>query len=136
MADRISPEHRSRLMSKIRGKDTSLERSVRSQLHREGYRFRKHIASLPGKPDVVFPREKVAVFIDGDFWHGWRLPAWKHSLPPFWAEKIENNRRRDRKNFRKLSRRGWCVVRVWGHEINDDLKAAVDRIKLAVQLRR
>ena len=62
--------------------------------------------SLPGSPDVVFPRQRVAVFIEGDFWHGYRFPRWADTLKPYWREKIERNRGRDRKNHAKLRRMG------------------------------
>jgi DNA mismatch endonuclease (patch repair protein) len=115
-------------MSRVKLKDGSLETIVRSELHRRGFRFRKHVKSLPGSPDAVFPRQKVAVFIDGDFWHGYRLPAWEHKLKPFWKEKIRANRQRDRRNFRKLQRMGWRVVRVWQHQIRQDLESVVGKI--------
>ena len=67
--------------------------------------------NLPGKPDIVFTKRKIAIFIDGDFWHGYRFPTWKDSLSDFWQKKIEQNRIRDRKNFNKLRKRGWKVIR-------------------------
>ena len=133
MPDTLTPYQRSYCMSRIKGKDTSLERAVRSKLHKEGFRFRKHVQSLPGKPDIVFPTAKVAVFIDGDFWHGWRFPRWRDNLPPFWADKIQQNRKRDRKNFRQLRRSGWRVLRVWQHQIVRDLEAVVDLISRTVR---
>lgn len=128
MPDHLTSEQRSRAMSRVKLKDGSLETIVRSELHRRGFRFRKHVKSLPGSPDAVFPRQKVAVFIDGDFWHGYRLPAWEHKLKPFWKEKIRANRQRDRRNFRKLQRMGWRVVRVWQHQIRQDLESVVGKI--------
>ncbi len=116
------------LMSRIRTKDTDLEQLVRSELHRRGFRFRKHVKSLPGCPDLVLTRGKVAVFIDGDFWHGYRLPMWEPGLQPFWRDKIRRNRLRDLSNFRKLRRRGWVVIRLWQHQIVRDLDACLSRI--------
>jgi DNA mismatch endonuclease (patch repair protein) len=84
--------------------------------------------SLPGRPDMVFLSAAVAVFIDGDFWHGWQFPRWRNRLSPAWKEKIERNRNRDRRNFAKLRREGWTVVRLWEHEIYKDTEACVDRI--------
>lgn len=115
-------------MSRVKLKDGSLEMIVRSELHKRGYRFRKHVKTLPGSPDAVFPKEKVAVFIDGDFWHGYRFPAWEHKLKDFWKEKIRENRQRDQRNFRKLRRMGWRVIRIWQHEIKYDPESCVDRI--------
>lgn len=123
-------------MSQVRGKNTSLEMLVRSALHVRGYRFRKHVKHLPGKPDIVFPTEKVAVFVDGDFWHGWRFPAWKAGLSEFWQDKIHKNRERDRRNSQKLRRSGWLVLRVWGHQVADDLDGVIHTITSAVIGRR
>lgn len=132
MADRITPEQRSRLMAKVHSFDTAPERAIRSALHKKGLRFRKHVADLPGRPDVVFARSRVAVFVDGDFWHGYRFPAWKAKLAPYWQEKIVRNRARDRRNFARLRASGWVVIRVWSHEIDRDLGACVARVAHAV----
>lgn len=129
MADNLNPAQRSYCMSRVRNKDTDLESLIRSRLFRKGWRFRKHVASLPGKPDIVFSRHRVAVFIDGDFWHGYRFSRWKDNLSEFWKIKIEKNRARDRKNFCKLKRLGWRVIRLWQHEIQRDLDACIDRIE-------
>lgn len=136
MADNLTKEQRSYCMSRVRGKDTSLEKRVRSELHARGYRFRKHVGALPGKPDVVFPAEKVAIFIDGDFWHGWRFPLWSERLSEFWREKIGKTRQRDQRNFRRLRRNGWCVIRVWEHQLRDDVGSVIDSLSQAVENRR
>src|SRR5713226_6266746 len=115
-SDPRTPEQRFRAMSNVKLRDGSLEVIIRSELHKRGYRFQKHVKSLPGSPDAVFPREKIAVFIDGDFWHGYRLPTWEHKLNDFWRQKIRANRQRDQKNFLKLRRMGWRVIRIWQHE--------------------
>ena len=130
--DNLTPTQRRRAMSNVPSKDTSLERMVRSALHQRGLRFRKHVSDLPGSPDIVFARARVAVFIDGDFWHGYRLPAWQDKLTPYWREKIERNRRRDVRNHRRLRRMGWKVVRIWGHDVRRDLDGVVLRISLVV----
>ena len=132
MADRLTPERRSRLMSRVRSRDTGIEMAVRRAVHARGLRYRTHVRSLPGTPDLVFAGPKVAVFVDGDFWHGWRFPAWQHTLSPYWVEKIAVNRRRDRRNFARLRRRGWLVLRVWGHEVLADVESVADRIESAV----
>jgi DNA mismatch endonuclease, patch repair protein len=78
----------------------------------------------------------VAVFIDGSFWHGYRYPQWCHKMPSqFWRDKIERNRTRDRRNFAKLRRRGWLVVRVWEHQLRNDSDACIDRIVKAMRSR-
>jgi len=115
-------------MARVRTRDTDLEQLVRSELHRRGYRFRKHLKTLPGCPDLILTRQKIAVFIDGDFWHGYRLPEWEKRLQPFWRAKIRRNRQRDLSNFRKLRRRGWRVIRLWQHELKRDLQASIRRI--------
>ena len=135
MPDRLTPEQRSRLMARVPSRDTGIEIAVRRAVHARGLRFRKHAKGLPGTPDLVFPGPKVAVFVDGDFWHGWRFPAWRHTLTPYWAEKIETNRRRDRRNFARLRRRGWRVLRVWGHDVLADAEGVADRIEAAVRER-
>ena len=132
MPDPRTPEQRFRAMSNVKLRDGSLEVIVRSELHKRGYRFRKHVKSLPGSPDAVFPREKIAVFIDGDFWHGYRLPTWEHKLNDFWKQKIRANRKRDQKNFLKLRRMGWRVIRIWQHEIRENPARCTERIALLV----
>lgn len=113
----MSPEKRSALMSRIRGRDTSIERAVQEMLQALGLEHEEQVRELPGTPDFVLRDARVAVFVDGDFWHGWRFPAWEHKLPSKWRDKIANNRRRDRRNFASLRRRGWTVLRLWEHDI-------------------
>jgi DNA mismatch endonuclease, patch repair protein len=132
MADVMTVHQRSRVMSRNRGKDTSPERYLTHLLEAAGLRFVRHDASLHGKPDFVFQKAKVAVFVDGDFWHGWRFPVWKHRLAPFWHDKIAKNRARDQRNFRKLRREGWTVMRLWEHQVEEDLLACVRRVADAV----
>ncbi|MDY6916343.1 MAG: very short patch repair endonuclease [Chloroflexota bacterium] len=133
MPDNLTPEQRSYCMSRIKGKDTGLEVRVRSALHRRGLRFRKHVKELPGKPDIVFGKDRVAVFVDGDFWHGYRFPSWEHKVSSFWKEKISKNRKRDAKNHRKLRKTGWTVVRLWQHELERDFDGCMDRIERMVR---
>ena len=135
MPDRLTRDQRSRLMARVRNKDTGIEIAVRRALHALGLRFRKHGRRLPGTPDIVFPRQKVTVFVDGDFWHGWQFPRWRHKLTERWAQKIDGNRRRDRRNFGRLRRRGWLVLRVWEHDVLSDLDGVARRIENAVRRR-
>lgn len=132
MPDNLTPEQRQYCMSRIRGKDTKLEIRVRSALHRKGFRFRKHMRELPGKPDVVFTAAKIAVFIDGDFWHGYKFQSWEHKVSDFWKKKISENRNRDINNTRLLQDMGWQVIRLWEHDINDDLEGSINRITSAI----
>src|ERR1700741_1296378 len=97
--DIMSRTKRSALMSRIRGKGTSPERILANYLTSCGLFFEQHAADLPGKPDIVFRQRRLAVFVDGDFWHGWRFPLWKGKLTQLWKVKIEANRRRDQRNF-------------------------------------
>ena len=117
MVDNLTAEQRRKAMQAVKGRNTSLERVMATAFRLQGWRYRRNLAELPGKPDFVFKSARVAVFVDGDFWHGWRFPPWKQNLPKFWQQKIERNRRRDQRNFRLLRRLGWKVLRVWGHEV-------------------
>jgi DNA mismatch endonuclease (patch repair protein) len=123
-------------MQAVKGRNTSLEKAVAAAFQRQGWRYRRNYSSLPGKPDFVFARSKIAVFVDGDFWHGWRYPLWKHKLSDYWQKKIEGNRRRDRYNFRLLRRQGWKVLRVWGHEVERDLAEVVERVRALLETSR
>ena len=136
MADNLTVQQRSFCMSRVKNRDTGLELLIRSQLHARGLRFRKNVKQLPGSPDIVFVRASLAVFIDGDFWHGFRFPLWRHRMAPFWQEKIAKNRARDRKNFLALRRQGWRVLRIWQHEIKANPDRCVQRIVDALAERR
>jgi DNA mismatch endonuclease (patch repair protein) len=81
---------------------------------------------------VIIPSAKVAIFVNGDFWHGWRFPAWSWKLQPKWREKIAGNRRRDRCNTRSLQRKGWTVLRIWQHEVERNIDRAVARVLAAL----
>jgi len=120
-------------MSRIKGKNTGLEKIIARELRKRAFRFVRHAKRLPGCPDIVFSRSKVVVFIDGDFWHGFRFPQWEKKLSPFWRDKIRKNRARDKRNFAKLRRNGWRVIRIWKHTIEKDLDRAMYRITLALR---
>jgi len=124
----MSPEKRSALMSRIKGKNTLPEREVSAALATMGLSWESHAGDLPGRPDFVFRTAKVALFVDGDFWHGWRFPQWQDKLSEKWEHKIECNRARDQRNHRKLRRMGWSVVRIWEHQIRKDLPRAIARV--------
>jgi DNA mismatch endonuclease (patch repair protein) len=130
MADIFTKEKRSEIMSKIRSKNTKLELVVFKFLRLHRVHFQKHYRGVRGTPDVAVPSRKLAVFVDGDFWHGYRYPTWKKKMKPgFWRKKIEGNRARDRRNFAALRRNGWKVLRVWEHEIKKDPFGSLSRIK-------
>src|SRR5919199_2950662 len=113
VAEKLSPIKRSSLMSKIRSKNTKFEGEfIAVASEKISNSFITHVRALVGTPDIVFEREKVCVFLDSDFWHGWQYPRWKHLLKnDFWRLKIENNRKRDLKTTRLLKRNGWKVIR-------------------------
>ena len=133
MTDIMSPEQRSRVMSRIRGKNTTPERYLDALLESAKLEYRKHGRDLPGCPDFVFPQAKVVVFVNGDFWHGWRFPRWSHRLQGFWRDKIMNNRARDERNLRKLVRGGWRVIRIWEHQVEEDVFNCVLRISRVIK---
>lgn len=120
-------------MQANRPQGTRLEKLVMRALTSAGFRYSRHVSSLPGKPDVVFREQCVVVFVDGDFWHGFRYPVWRYTLPAYWQAKIERNRRRDRRNIRSLRRSGWRVLRVWEHQAYDDVDAVVRRIGMLIR---
>ena len=116
MADNLSPEERSENMRRIRSKNTRPEILVRRTLHRLGFRFRLHSTALLGKPDIVLPRYKTAVFVHGCFWHvheGCRLAAVPSTRAEFWKAKLEGNLVRDEAAIAKLAMLGWRVLIVW-----------------------
>ena len=117
MADHLTPEQRSRAMKRVKLKNGSLEKVVQQTLRSKGLKFQRNVRTLPGSPDIVFRKEKIAIFVDGDFWHGWRLPAWEHKLHKFWRDKLRANCARDQRNFRRLRAQGWKVIRIWQHEL-------------------
>lgn len=135
--DRLTKEQRSRNMSNIRGKNTSIEVLLCKELRKRGFGYRKNYSKLPGKPDVVLTKYKIAVFCDSDFFHGrdWlslvkRLKTGNN--PSFWISKIARNMERDEKNNRELSNMGWKVMRFWGSEIKKDVASCVDEIEAEI----
>ena len=120
--DRISPEQRSQNMAQVKSKNTKPEMLVRSLLHRMGYRFRLHIKTLPGHPDVVLPRYKAVIFVHGCFWHGHEgckratMPA---TRTEFWRKKIDGNQSRDRRNLTALEELGYRCLVIWRCEMKD-----------------
>lgn len=123
--DTLTKEQRSRCMSHIRSRDTGIEVRLRKALWHKGYRYRKNYKLLPGKPDIVLTKYRIAVFCDSEFWHGkdWdilRPRLLKGKNPDYWIKKIERNRERDAENDKKLLFMDWTVIRFWGEEILKD----------------
>jgi DNA mismatch endonuclease, patch repair protein len=131
VVDSVSQALRSEIMSRIRSKDTGPEMVVRRLLHKEGYRYRLHVNSLPGKPDMVFAGRKKVIFIHGCFWHmhtgcvNARIPK---SRVEFWTAKLRTNRDRDKRNLRELRRLGWDVLTLW--------ECQLDNAELLTELRQ
>jgi DNA mismatch endonuclease (patch repair protein) len=115
MADIVSPEVRSRMMSGIRGRDTKPELMLRKGLHAAGFRYRLHVKDLPGKPDMVFPRHRAVLFAHGCFWHGHdcHLFRWPSTRQDWWREKITRNQTVDACSEHVLAERGWRIGVVW-----------------------
>jgi DNA mismatch endonuclease (patch repair protein) len=128
VTDNLTREQRSYCMAQVRNKRTGLEQIVAKALRREGLKFARNHRDLPGSPDFVIASLRTAVFVDGDFWHGYRFPCWADSLTPFWKEKIQLNRTRDRRAHAALRRMGWRVVRLWQHELKESAQECLNRI--------
>ncbi|MDD2918648.1 very short patch repair endonuclease [Rhodoferax sp.] len=121
MADVVDAATRSRMMAAIRGKDTKPEMLIRRALHARGLRYRLHDPALPGKPDLVFPRYRAVLFVNGCFWHGhdcryFKIPA---TRTEFWTEKINANRLRDERQIMLLKKQGWRVMVIWECTVRD-----------------
>jgi DNA mismatch endonuclease (patch repair protein) len=138
MADNVSQAERSRIMRLVRSKDTSAEMKVRRALHAAGFRFRVHDKALAGKPDIVLPRYKAVVLVQGCLWH-WhgckrsRMPA---SRAAYWSRKIDRNVQRDASNRETLRQAGWSIHVVWECELRQSVTALIQRLaakKLTVQ---
>lgn len=118
MADVFTKKKRSEIMSRIRAKNTGIEKIVFSYLRKQKIHFQKHYGKAPGKPDISLPFKKIAVFINGDFWHGYRFTNWENRIPKkYWRDKIASNIARDRKNYRILKKAGWLIMKVWEHKL-------------------
>lgn len=130
MTDKFTPTQRSVLMSGIKSKNTRFESEFIATLKKKSRRkIETHAKDVLGTPDIIFRKEKVCIFLDSDFWHGWRYPRWKNTLKDdFWRNKIERNRSRDVKNTRRLRKEGWTVLRVWEHQIKRDPQAAIGKV--------
>ena len=119
-------------MSRIKNKDTSIEVSLRKALWRSGVRYRKNYAKLPGAPDIAVTKHRIAIFCDGEFWHG---KGWEVKKPriksnrEYWVSKIERNMARDADADQRLHGMGWTVVRFWGEEIRNNLLDCVETIE-------
>ncbi|WP_082351028.1 very short patch repair endonuclease [Desulfuromonas soudanensis] len=128
MADVVDPATRSRMMSGIRGKNTRPEMLVRRHLHARGFRYRLHVKTLPGKPDIVLPRYRAVILIHGCFWHGHdcQLFKWPSTRQEFWCAKIGRNRKKDAETLVELEAIGWRVLSVWECAIKGRQRLSVE----------
>lgn len=132
MPDRITKQQRSRNMSKIKSKDTSLEIMVRKYLYHHGFRYKKNVSSLPGTPDVVLEKYKTVIFINGCFWHhhyNCKLAVYPKSRKEFWIKKINKNIDNDIKNYNKLKQMGYKVITVWECEIKEVFEYRMEALR-------
>jgi len=135
VADTFSPKQRSEIMRRVKSKDTSPELKLRRALWHAGLKGYRRGTDLPGKPDIVFKKAKVAVFVDGCFWHKcpkcFRMPS---SNQAYWERKINRNVERDKKVNAELENLGWTVVRIWEHELKD-IDSVVETLRKLVKER-
>jgi DNA mismatch endonuclease (patch repair protein) len=130
--DVLNPEQRHKGMSHIRSKNTSIEILLRKALWHEGIRYRISYGKLPGKPDIAITKYKIAIFCDGELWHGKDWENKKQRIKTnkdYWIQKIERNISRDIDNEKKLENMGWIVIRFWGKEIKKNLMDCINEIK-------
>jgi DNA mismatch endonuclease (patch repair protein) len=134
MADKFSKEVRSKIMSKIRSKDTSIELEGYKLLRKAGLHYRKYPKNIKGQPDAVNKKRKIAVFFDGDFWHGYDYEkSIKTRLnSDYWTNKIEKNMERDARTTQELKENGWKVIRFWEHVILKKPNDCIRTIQLAI----
>ena len=135
MADKISKEKRSWNMSRIKGKDTSIEIKVRKRLFQDGFRYRKNVKELPGKPDIVLPKYKTVVFIHGCFWHrhGCKEFHIPKTNPDFWNEKFQRNVTNDKKHYAELKESGWNVIIIWECEIEKRFDETIHKVEQQIK---
>lgn len=127
-----SKEQISYNMRQIKNKDSEIELILRRELWSRNLRYRKNVNGITGKPDIAFIGKKIAVFVDGEFWHGFNWDVHKHDFKSnrdFWIPKIERNMERDKEVTQTLEAEGWIVLRFWGHEIKSDVKKCADIIE-------
>jgi len=130
--DIYTKKKRSEIMSKIRGSRTGIEITLQKALRKDGLKGFKYQPKMFGKPDFAFEKNRVAIFCDGSFWHGYRFKKWAGKLAPFWLNKISSNIRRDTKINRGLRGDGWRVLRFWDWEIEKNSDKVTYKIMKAL----
>lgn len=135
MPDIVDRETRSRMMSGIRAKNTRPELTLRQILHKRGFRYRLHVAKLPGKPDIVFPQRRAVIQVHGCFWHchTCHLFKWPSTRVDFWREKINKNRKKDHQTNRTLRLMGWRVLTVWECALKGRTRLPADEVVNAIE---
>ncbi|MBW6512200.1 MAG: very short patch repair endonuclease [Desulfuromonadaceae bacterium] len=130
MADVVDPATRSRMMSGIRGKNTRPEMLIRRHLHARGFRYRLHVATLPGKPDIVLPRYRAVILIHGCFWHGHdcHIFKWPASNESFWRNKITRNMAIDERTNLALHQENWRVLTIWECSLKGKYKRPIEQV--------
>jgi DNA mismatch endonuclease (patch repair protein) len=130
LPDVVSPATRSRMMAGIRGKNTRPEMLIRQGLHRLGYRFRLHAAELPGKPDLILPKYRAVIFVQGCFWHGHdcHLFKWPKTRSEWWQDKIRRTRKRDEDIRILISKLGWRQALVWECSLKGRTRRNIEEI--------
>jgi DNA mismatch endonuclease Vsr len=136
LMDRLTKEQRRKNMKAVKNKDTQIELLLRKELWRRNYRYRKNFKQLPGKPDIVLTKYKIAVFCDSEFWHGYDWENRKNDIKSnrdFWIRKIEGNIKRDKEVTEQLEKEGWIVLRFWGNDIKNNLPGCVKIIEETIK---
>jgi DNA mismatch endonuclease, patch repair protein len=137
MADNLTPEQRSRTMARIRGRNTGPELLLRRALWRRGLRgYRLNVRRLPGRPDLAWGHLRVAVFVDGAFWHGHPSAYKPGKSGRYWDEKIARNVARDRAADEALVEMGWTVIRLWDFDVRRNVELCVEAVETALSQRR
>lgn len=137
--DILTKSQRSKCMSSIKSKNSKIERILVKTLKKKGLHFQKNYSKIIGKPDIAFPKEKIAVFCDSEFWHGYNWIKKKKEIKSnkkFWYSKIEGNIKRDKQVNRGLKKQGWLVIRFWGNKIRKNTGECVKMIDTAVKKRK
>lgn len=137
--DRLTPTQRRKNMQAVKNKDSAIEIVLRKELWRRGLRYRKNVKGITGHPDIAFIKAKVAVFCDGEFWHGYNWENRKEDFKTnrdFWIPKIERNMERDKEVTEMLQSEGWIVLRYWGKEIQKHTKEIADEIETVLKSRK
>lgn len=129
MTDVLTKKQRSYCMSRIHSKNTGPELLLQENLKRRRLKFETDVKSLPGRPDIVFKKRRLAIFVDGEFWHGKDFNTRKNNYNEYWLDKISKNISRDRATNKKLKEAGWKVIRIWGRSLERNPERYIKKIR-------